>query len=45
MFLYLDTYDTDTIAINKVCKLYFRYFTMYLRSYKLAAGLSGLVLV
>ena len=26
----LDTYDTDTIAMNKLCKLNFRYFTMYL---------------
>ena len=26
----LDTYDTDAIAINKRCKLNFRYFTMYL---------------
>ena len=26
----LDTHDTDTIAINKVCKLNFRYFTLYL---------------
>ena len=25
----LDTYDTDAIAINKLCKLNFRYFTMY----------------
>ena len=27
---FLDTHDTDTIAINKLCKLNFRYFTMYL---------------
>ena len=26
----LDTYDTDAIAINRLCKLNFRYFTMYL---------------
>ena len=26
----LDTHDTDTFAINKLCKLNFRYFTMYL---------------
>ena len=26
----LDTYDTDAIFINKLCKLNFRYFTMYL---------------
>ena len=26
----LDTYDMDAIAINKRCKLNFRYFTMYL---------------
>ena len=26
----LDTHDTDAIAINKLCKLNFRYFTMYL---------------
>ena len=26
----LDTHDTDTIAINKLCKLNFRYFTMYI---------------
>ena len=25
----LDTYDTDAIAINKLFKLNFRYFTMY----------------
>ena len=24
------TYDMDAIAINKLCKFYFRYFTMYL---------------
>ena len=27
---FLDTHDNDTIAINKLCKLNFRYFTMYL---------------
>ena len=26
----LDTHDTDTIAMNKLCKLNFRYYTMYL---------------
>ena len=26
----LDTHHTDAIAINKLCKLNFRYFTMYL---------------
>ena len=26
----LDTHDTDSIAMNKLCKLNFRYFTMYL---------------
>ena len=26
----LDAYDTDAITINKLCKLNFRYFTMYL---------------
>ena len=26
----LDTHDAETIAINKLCKLNFRYFTMYL---------------
>ena len=25
-YLVLDTYNTDTIAINKLCKLNFRYF-------------------
>ena len=28
--LCLDTYDTDTIDINKICELNFRYFTLYL---------------
>ena len=28
--LVLDTHDTDAIAMNKLCKLNFRYFTMYL---------------
>ena len=36
VLLCLDTYDTDTITINKLCKLNFRYFTMYLD--KSAAG-------
>ena len=26
----LDSYDKDAISINKLCKLNFRYFTMYL---------------
>ena len=26
----LDTHDIDAIAMNKLCKLNFRYFTMYL---------------
>ena len=26
----LDTHDTNTIAINKLCKLNLMYFTMYL---------------
>ena len=26
----LDTHDTDAIAMNKLCKLNFKYFTMYL---------------
>ena len=26
----LDTHDMDAIAINKLCKFNFRYFTMYL---------------
>ena len=30
VFLVLDKYDMDAIAINKLCKLNFRYFTMYL---------------
>ena len=28
--LRLDTYDMDAIATNKLCKLNFRYFIMYL---------------
>ena len=28
--LVLDTHDMDAIAINKLCELNFRYFTMYL---------------
>ena len=28
--LVLDTHNTDAIGINKLCKLNFRYFTMYL---------------
>ena len=30
VFLGFDTYYTDAISINKLCKLNFRYFTMYL---------------
>ena len=30
VLFYLDTYDTDAIAINKLCKLNYYYFTMYL---------------
>ena len=30
ILLFLDSQDTDTIAINKLCKLNFKYFTMYL---------------
>ena len=30
VLLFLDTHDTDAIAMNKLCKLNFRYFTMYL---------------
>ena len=30
VLLCLDTYDTDAIAINKLCKLNLRYFTIYL---------------
>ena len=36
VLLCLDTYDTDAIAINKLCKLNFRYSTIYL--HKSAAG-------
>ena len=30
VLLCLDTYDTDAIAMKKLCKLKYRYFTMYL---------------
>ena len=30
VLLSLDTYDTNAISINKLCKLNFKYFTMYL---------------
>ena len=30
VLLFLDTHDTDAIAMNKLCKLNFRYFTIYL---------------
>ena len=30
VFFVLDTHDKDAIAMNKLCKLNFRYFTMYL---------------
>ena len=36
----LDTYDTDAIAINKLFKLNFRYFTMYL-AISLQQGYQG----
>ena len=36
----LALYNTNAIAINKLCKLNFRYYTMYF-SDKSAAGLSG----
>ena len=44
VLLCLDTYDTDTIAINKLCKLNFNVF-YHVLSYKSAAGLSQLCLV
>ena len=37
VLLCLDPYDTDAIVTNKLCRLNFRYFTMY----KQAARLSG----
>ena len=40
----LDMYNTDTIAINKPCKLNFTVF-YHVLSYEFAAGLSGLFLV
>ena len=30
VLLFLNTHDTDAIAMNKLCKLNFRCFTMYL---------------
>ena len=42
ILLCVDTYRTDAIAVNKLCKLKFRYFAI---NYVSAAGLSGLVLV
>ena len=30
ILLFLDSHDIDAIAINKQCKLNFRYFTMFL---------------
>ena len=42
--LCLDTYDTDAVAINKLCKLNFNVF-YHVLSYKSAAGLSQLCLV
>ena len=30
VLLCFSTHDTDAIAMNKICKLNFRYFTMYL---------------
>ena len=40
LLVYLDTYDTYAIAINKLCKLNFNVL-----SYMSAARLSGLVLI
>ena len=37
----LDTHDTDTIAMNKLCKLNFRYFTMYGVSNSQQQGYQG----
>ena len=44
VLLCLDTYDTYTIAINKLCKLNFNVFYNVL-SYKSATGLSELCFV
>ena len=41
---FLDSYDTDTIATNKLCKLNFKCFYFVL-SYKSAAGLPGLFFI
>ena len=30
VLLFLDTHDTDANSMNKLCKLNFRYFTIYL---------------
>ena len=44
VLLCLDTYDTDTTAINKLCKLNVNVF-YHVLSYKSVAGLSQLCLV
>ena len=41
VLLYLDKHDTDTIVINKLFKLNFMYFTMYLDMYQ-QHGYQGL---
>ena len=43
VFLCLDTYNTDAVAINKPCKLNFTVFYNVL-SYEFAVGLSELFL-
>ena len=40
VLLGVDSYDTDAIAINKLRKLNFSYFTMYLATMS-AAGYQG----
>ena len=30
IYRFIDTYNTDAIVTNKLCKLNFKYFTMYL---------------
>ena len=44
VLLSLDTYDTDAIAMNKLCKLNFNAF-YHVLSFKSAAGLSELYFV
>ena len=41
VFFFLDTHDTDTITITKLCKLKLQVF-YHVLSYKSATGLSGL---